>query len=81
MHSSPPPTHPPTPPHDRGRTDTPPPHHHHHQQKRHRGGYDAGAGLLLRKQGTVSAFVETEDPVAMLSEHSELTFGAGCVDF
>ena len=48
-------------------------------QKRHRSGYDAEAGQLLRRQGTVSAFVESEDPVQVLSDHSELVFDAGCV--
>jgi len=44
------------------------------RQKRHRSGYDGGVGVLLHKRGTVSAFLDSEDPVQMLSEQNQLTF-------
>ena len=44
------------------------------RQKRHRSGYDGEVGVLLHKRGSVSAFLDSEDPVQMLSEQNQLTF-------
>jgi len=44
------------------------------RQKRHRSGYDGEVGVLLHKKATVSAFLDSEDPVQMLSEQNQLAF-------
>ena len=51
------------------------------KQKRHRSGYDGEPGVLLHRKATVSAFIETDDPVQMLSEQNQLAFGAECAPF
>ena len=44
------------------------------KQKRHRSGYDGDAGVLLRNRASVTAFIDSEDPVQVLSDCTELVF-------
>lgn len=46
--------------------------------KRQRGGYDDNANLLLTRSQTVSAFIESSDPVRLLTDISSLKFSATC---
>eukprot|EP00953_Heterococcus_sp_UTEX-ZZ885_P025457 13845-Heterococcus_DN1.PRE.1 len=46
--------------------------------KRHRTGYDNSLGPTLQKKGTVTAFVESEDPIQMMSDLHVIEFTEGC---
>jgi AdoMet-dependent rRNA methyltransferase SPB1 len=53
-------------------------HQQYAKQKRHRGGYEAGVGVLLHRKATVSDFIESEDPVQMLTDLNQLVWGDKC---
>ena len=49
--------------------------------KRHRTGYDDGVGVLLRSFTSVSDFVNTKEPVRMLTDINEFRFTEECEEF
>jgi AdoMet-dependent rRNA methyltransferase SPB1 len=46
--------------------------------KRHRTGYDESLGMTLRSSKSVSEFIESSDPVRMLTDVNELIFTDSC---
>jgi AdoMet-dependent rRNA methyltransferase SPB1 len=46
--------------------------------KRHRSGYDDDAGVLLKKTCTVTQFVQSKDPVRLLTDMNEFVYSPEC---
>ncbi|KAG5181819.1 Spb1 C-terminal domain-containing protein [Tribonema minus] len=46
--------------------------------KRHRSGYDESLGQLLTRKGTITAFIESEEPIRVLSDMHVLEFTDMC---
>lgn len=49
--------------------------------KRHRTGYDEDAGILLTTSKPVSAFIQSKDPIRMLTDVNKFVFTEGCEPF
>jgi AdoMet-dependent rRNA methyltransferase SPB1 len=49
--------------------------------KRHRTGYDEDAGILLTTSKPVSSFIQSKDPIRMLTDVNTFVFTEGCEPF